>query len=127
MVGMDLQSRGDHTLFIKDSSHGIVTSLLVYVDDIIVIEDDKVERESLKKCLAKEFEIKILDKLKYFLSIEVAYSKKGIFISQRKYILDLLKEIRSLNSKVGSTLTDPNNKIIGKEGSSRSIKEDTLD
>jgi len=33
-----------------------------------------------------------LGKLKYFLGIKVAYSRQGIFISQRKYILDLLKE-----------------------------------
>jgi len=36
--------------------------------------------------------MKDIGKLKYFIGIEVAYSKKGIFISQRKYVLDLLKE-----------------------------------
>jgi len=35
--------------------------------------------------------MKDLGKLKYLLGIKVAYSKKWIFISQRKYILDLLK------------------------------------
>jgi len=42
--------------------------------------------------LAAQFEMKDIGKLKYFIGIEVAYSKKGIFISQRKYVLDLLKE-----------------------------------
>nr|XP_033509805.1 uncharacterized mitochondrial protein AtMg00810-like [Nicotiana tomentosiformis] len=46
----------------------------------------------LKKLLAHEFEIKDLEKLQYFLGIEVARSKRGIFISQMKYILDLLKK-----------------------------------
>ncbi|KAH1107170.1 hypothetical protein J1N35_010938 [Gossypium stocksii] len=45
-----------------------------------------------KQCLAQEFEIKDIGMLQYFLRIEVAKSKKGIFISQRKYILDLLTE-----------------------------------
>ena len=55
--------------------------------------DDYEEIERLKKKLAKEFEIKKnIEKLKYFLGIEVAQSKKGIFIYQKKYILDLLKE-----------------------------------
>ena len=55
----------------------MVIAILVYVDDIIVIGDDKVEQESFKKCMACELQVKILDKLKYFLGLEVAYSKKG--------------------------------------------------
>lgn len=34
------QSNGDHTLFIKHSTSGGVTALLVYVDDIIVTRND---------------------------------------------------------------------------------------
>jgi len=49
----------------------------------------------LRERLAAQFEMKDLGKLKYFLGIEVAYSRLGIFISQRKYILDLLKETGS--------------------------------
>ncbi|RVW86491.1 Retrovirus-related Pol polyprotein from transposon TNT 1-94 [Vitis vinifera] len=54
------QSQGDHTLFIKHWTLGGVTALLVYVDDIIVIGNDKEERDGLRKCLAREFEIKDL-------------------------------------------------------------------
>lgn len=68
-----------------------VTILVVYMDDIILIENDKKEKVILKKCIANEFEIKELDRLKYFLGIEVAHSNKEIFISQHKYITDLLK------------------------------------
>ena len=39
----------------------------MYVDDIIVTENDEKEKNTLKQCLAKEFEIKDLGKLKYFL------------------------------------------------------------
>ena len=78
------QSQGDHTLFIKHSATGGVTTLLVYVDDIIVTRNDEREKHDVKQRLKKEFEIKELGKLKYFLNIEVAYSTKGIFISQQK-------------------------------------------
>ena len=65
------QSQGDHTLFIKHLTSRGVTALLVYVDDVIVIGNDKKKRDSLRKCLAREFEIKELDRLKYFIGIEV--------------------------------------------------------
>ena len=68
-------------MFIKHSSSGRLTAFLVYVDDIIVTRSDDKERQVLNQCLAKEFEIKVLGRLKYFLGIEVAHSKQGIFIS----------------------------------------------
>jgi len=43
--------------------------------------------------------MKHLEKLKYFLGIEVAYSRKGIFISQRKYVLNLPKETSKLGCR----------------------------
>ena len=47
----------------------------MYVDDIIVTENYEKEKNTLKQCLAKDFEIKDSGKLKYFLGIEVARSK----------------------------------------------------
>lgn len=69
-----------------------VTALIVYVDDIMVTRSDEMEMAQLKSNLAREFEIKDLGFLKYFLGIEVAMSRQGIFICQRKYVLDLLKD-----------------------------------
>nr|KYP55256.1 hypothetical protein KK1_001462 [Cajanus cajan] len=105
------QSQGDHTLFIKHSVSRGVTILLVYVDDIIVIGDDKKEQQVLSQCLAMELEIKTLGRLKYFLGIEVAHSKKGIFISQQKHVTDLLKETGKTSCKPTSTPVDPNIKL----------------
>ena len=85
--------------------------LLVYVDDIIVTCDDEEEKKLLGQHLAKNFEIKTLRKLKYFLGIEVAHSKTGIFISQQKYITDLLKETGKTSCKPASTPIDPNLKL----------------
>ena len=111
------QSQGDHTLFIKHSKTGGVTALLVYVDDIIVTGNDEKEKQSLKQRLIREFEIKELEKLKYFLGIEVAHSRQGIFISQQKYVTDILKETGKLACKAASTPIDPNHKLgEAKEG-----------
>ena len=53
----------------------------------------------MKESLVQKFEIKNLGNLRYFLGIEVACSKKVIFLAQRKYTLDLLKETGMLGSK----------------------------
>ncbi|KAH9666171.1 retrovirus-related pol polyprotein from transposon RE1 [Citrus sinensis] len=85
------QSNSDHTLFIK-KRQGKITALIVYVDDMVVTGNDEEETEALQKYLSREFEMKDLGALKYFLGIEVSRSKGGIFLSQRKYALDLLHE-----------------------------------
>ena len=102
------QSQGDHTLFIKYSSQEKLATPIVYVDYIIVTGDDLEAIMKLKKNLSKEFEIKDLGALKYFLGIEVVMSKHGIFISQRKYILDLLQETGMLGCESNDTPIDPN-------------------
>lgn len=75
------QCNGDHTVFYRHSNCQI-TILAVYVDDIIITGDDDVEISRLKKSLSKEFEVKDLGQLKYFLGIEIARSPKGIVLSQ---------------------------------------------
>ncbi|KAK3006048.1 hypothetical protein RJ639_017338 [Escallonia herrerae] len=87
------------------------SSLIVYVDDIIVTGNDSNEKEALRKYLAKEFEIKDLGKFKYFLEIEVARSKEGIFISQQKYVLDLLEETGKLGCRPSNTPIEPNHRL----------------
>ena len=85
--------------------------LIVYVDDIILTSDDSLELEKLKKTLTREFEIKDLGPLRYFLGMEFARSTKGIFISQRKYILDLLNEIGLLGCKAIENPIEPKLKL----------------
>jgi len=99
MCGMAYkQCNGDHTLFYCHCSNHI-TILAVYVDDIIITGDDTSEIERLKKNLSKEFEVKDLGQLRYFLGIEIARSPKGIVLSQRKYVLDLLNETGMLGCR----------------------------
>jgi hypothetical protein len=105
------QCQADHTLFIKSSPENKKAILIVYVDDIILTGDYREELVKLKTLLAKEFEIKDLGYLRYFLGMEVARSKKGIYVSQRKYVLDLLKETGMLGCKPAETLMDSTKKI----------------
>ncbi|KAJ4721161.1 Retrovirus-related Pol polyprotein from transposon TNT 1-94 [Melia azedarach] len=102
---------GDHTLFFKHGENGKFIALLVYVDDIILTGNDEEEARRLKEELNKEFEIKDLGNLRYFLGIEVARSRKGIFLSQRKYVTDLLKETGMLGCKAVGTPIEVNHKL----------------
>jgi hypothetical protein len=106
------QSNSDHTLFLKHNEKHI-TILIVYVDDIIVTGDDSGERKRLHEHLAREFEMKDLGELKYFLGIEVSRSDKGIFLSQRKYALDLLSETGMTACSPASTPMEENLKLHG--------------
>jgi hypothetical protein len=104
------QGNSDHTLFIKHKNER-VTLLIIYVDDMIVTGDDADEIERLQECLSTEFEMKDLGGLKYFLGIEVAKTKNGIYLSQRKYILDLLSETGMLECKPVESLIVQNHHL----------------
>ncbi|KAK2973938.1 hypothetical protein RJ640_001406 [Escallonia rubra] len=76
----------------------------------------KVEMERLKQCPAFEFEIKDLGSLKFFLEMEIARSKKGIAVSQRKFVLDLLKETVISGCRLAETPIDPIQKLGDNKG-----------
>ncbi|KAL0641754.1 hypothetical protein Bca4012_103589 [Brassica carinata] len=71
----------------------------VYVDDIIITGSDKEGIKATKEFLKSMFEIKDLGEMKYFLGIEICRSKEGLFMSQRKYTLDLLKDAGAYGGK----------------------------
>ena len=92
------KSKSDHSVFYRNSQAGIIL-LVVYVDDIIITRDDMANISSLKSFLHGQFHTKDLGMLKYFLGVEVMRSKHGIFLSQRKYVLNLLSETGKLVAK----------------------------
>ena len=104
------QAHSDHSLFIKSSSSSF-TILLVYVDDIILAGNSLDEFQNIKTILHNSFKIKDLGQLKYFLGLEVAHSKQGISLCQRKYCLDLLANSGFTNSKPVSTPSNPSIKL----------------
>ena len=76
-----MQSQADHTLFIKHFTNGKITVFVVSVDDIVLTGNHEEEMRILKLLLSKEFEIKDLGHLRYFLGMEAARSRLGILVS----------------------------------------------
>ena len=60
------QSNSYHTLFLKHRQR-MVIALIIYVDDMIIIWNDKEEIAGLQRHFATKFEMKNLEGLKYFL------------------------------------------------------------
>ena len=106
------QCNGEHTLFFKHASQGLITILIVYVDDIIITGSNAKEIRDLEQHLTKNFDVKQLGPLKYFLGIEFARSSEGILMTQQKYILELLKETKHINCHTNETPIEANKKLV---------------
>jgi hypothetical protein len=106
----------DYSVFFLHSSPTTCIYLLVYVDDIIITGNDKAGIQQLKQHLSLHFQTKDLGALKYFLGIEVAQSKNGVAITQRKYALDILEETGLLHCRPSDTPMDPNVKLVPGQG-----------
>ncbi|KAK4385974.1 Retrovirus-related Pol polyprotein from transposon TNT 1-94 [Sesamum angolense] len=80
----------------------------VYVDDILITGSDIVGIEEAKTYLQKHFVTKDLGIPRYFLRIEIAHSKHGVSLSQRKYACDLFQEAGLLGTKSVGTPMNSN-------------------
>jgi hypothetical protein len=67
--------------------------MLIYVDDLIVTSSSSEAVTALLQDLKKEFALKDLGDLHYFLGIEVQREKDGIVLSQGKYARDILAHV----------------------------------
>ncbi|KAM2312222.1 hypothetical protein ACFXTH_022651 [Malus domestica] len=109
------QSWSDYSLFVRNCQ-GSFMALLVYVDDVILAGNNLREIEETKLFLSQHFKLKDLGKLKYFLGIEVARSKQGIALCQRKYALEILEDAGFLGAKPSRLPMEPNLSLTQTDG-----------
>ena len=114
-VGMT-QSTANHSVFYHHTNSGQCIYLIVYVDDIVIMNNDQDGIQRLKQHLFNNFQTKDLGKLKCFLRIEIAQSKSGGVMNQRKYALEILEETCMLDYKHVDTPIDPNVKLVPGQG-----------
>ncbi|XP_039009023.1 uncharacterized mitochondrial protein AtMg00810-like [Hibiscus syriacus] len=95
-------SRADNSLFIRGTKHDI-TYVAVYVDDILVTGSSEKYVNEVKKQLHDRFSLKDLGLLHYFLGFEAVYTSTGMFLSQKKYVQELLTKF-NVHAKPVDTL-----------------------
>ncbi|GJU08051.1 uncharacterized mitochondrial protein-like protein [Tanacetum coccineum] len=91
----------DKTLFIKRHK-GDILLVQVYVDDII-FGSTKKELCCIEKLMHEKFQMSSMGELTFFLGLQVKQKKDGIFISQDKYVEEILKKFGFTEVKTAST------------------------
>ncbi|GAA0160466.1 transmembrane signal receptor [Lithospermum erythrorhizon] len=89
---LDEESSNDHCLFVLNQRDRFMM-LIVYADDILVAGPSEEDIIQVKQLMHNEFTIKDLGVAKYFLGIEIARAEEGMYLSQTKYITDILQDL----------------------------------
>ncbi|GKE16378.1 putative ribonuclease H-like domain-containing protein [Tanacetum coccineum] len=92
----------DRTLFIKRDK-GDILLVQLYVDDIIFGSTKKSLCTEFEKMMHKKFQMSSMGELTFFLGLQVKQKEDGIFISQEKYVTEILKKFSFTDVKTAST------------------------
>ncbi|GJT28759.1 retrovirus-related pol polyprotein from transposon TNT 1-94 [Tanacetum coccineum] len=89
----------DPTLFTMKTGHNILL-VQIYVDDIIFSSINIAMCDVFANIMTSKFKILMMDKMSFFLGLQISQSPRGIFINQPKYALEIIK-------KYGMQSSDP--------------------
>jgi hypothetical protein len=97
----------DPTLFTKTITNNLFVCQ-IYVDDIIFGSTNKSTCEEFSRIMIQKFEMSMMGEFKYFIGFQVKQLQEGTFISQTKYIQDILTKFRMKNVKSIKTPMETN-------------------
>ncbi|XP_038989467.1 uncharacterized protein LOC120113034, partial [Phoenix dactylifera] len=92
----------DKTLFIKRKGNDLLL-VQIYVDDIIFGATNDSLCQEFAKLMQGEFEMSMMGELNFFLGLQIKQSEEGIFISQSKYVKEMLEKFKMKDAKEIST------------------------
>ncbi|GJV37745.1 ribonuclease H-like domain-containing protein [Tanacetum coccineum] len=98
----DRRGKIDKTLFIRRVK-GDILLVQVYADDIIFGSIKKKLCTEFEKIMRKNFQMSSMSELTFFLGLQVKQKNDGIFISQDKYVTEILKKFGFSNVKTANT------------------------
>ena len=109
-------SISDNSLFVY--CHGSdIAYLLLYVDDIVLTASFNSLRYSFMYKLSSEFAMKDLGPLSYFMGIAVSLTYAGLFVSQQKYVAEILDKARMSQCKPTPTPVTMSSKLCANASS----------
>ncbi|GJS61231.1 putative ribonuclease H-like domain-containing protein [Tanacetum coccineum] len=104
----------DKTLFIKRHK-GDILLVQVYVDDIIFGSTKKELCTEFENLMHEKFQMSSMGELTFFLGLQVKQKNDGIFISQDKYVAEILKKFEYKDVKTASTTMDTQKPLLKDE------------
>ncbi|GJT81466.1 putative ribonuclease H-like domain-containing protein [Tanacetum coccineum] len=109
----------DQTLFIRKHK-GEFLLVQVYVDDIIFGSSNPKLCREFEALMHDKFKMSAMGELSFFLGLQVLQKKDGIFLSQDKYVGDILKKFGFSNLRSANTLMDREHPW-GKDGTGKDV------
>nr|GFC64633.1 putative ribonuclease H-like domain-containing protein [Tanacetum cinerariifolium] len=85
---------------------GDILLVQMYVDDIIFGSTNKDLCKAFEKLMKEKFQMSSMGELTFLLGLQVKQEKDGIFISQEKYVAEILRKFGLTDGKSASTLID---------------------
>ena len=119
-----IPSQADTSLFFYRKGNHVIF-MLVYVDDIIVASSSQEAIDALLWDLEKEFAIKDLGELHYFLGIQVHRKKGELLLTQERYASEILKRVNMQSCKPVKTPLCTTEKLSVTRGSKLGIEDST--
>ncbi|GJX32062.1 putative ribonuclease H-like domain-containing protein [Tanacetum coccineum] len=107
----------DKTLFLKKDKHDIIL-VQVYVDDIIFGSTKKSWCDEFEALMKSRFQMSSMGELTFFLGLQVKQKPNGIFISQDKYVAEILKKFDFASVKTASTPIETQKPLVKDEEAS---------
>ena len=100
----------DWTLFVKNDEDYLLVAQ-VYVDDIVFGATIDARAIEFSEEMKKEFKMSMVGELTFFLGFQVKQKKEGIFISQEKYVRNIVKRFELDSKKHASTPMSSSTKL----------------
>ncbi|GKG14606.1 putative ribonuclease H-like domain-containing protein, partial [Tanacetum coccineum] len=104
----------DKILFIKKDKNDIML-VQVYVDDIIFGSTKKSWCDEFEALMKSKFQMNSMGELTFFLGLQVKQKEEGIFISQDKYVVEILNKFDFAIVKTASTPIETQKPLVKDE------------